>query len=155
MNTNSIPQNNLFPICTFFNTLTFSLLCDSMKTPSTMIDSKPREAIEMNRTLPTIIHFSAIEGSVFATENVSLSKRPLFYSKRGFFAELPHDEPYLIQYLDTDGDICYVLPPKKIEWYQKDRRTPPSSYMFLRESHQSFNEYMEYILSQELIPFEP
>lgn len=120
---------------------------------------KPKKEIVMSitykSTLPIIIHFSALPESIFATENVSLSKRPLVYSKRGFFAELPHDEPYLIQYRDTDGDIYYVLPPKEIEWYQKDRQISLPSYIFLREDHQSFDDYREYILSQKLIPFEP
>ncbi len=117
-------------------------------------------SIAYKGTLPTIIHFSALQGSVYATENVSLLKRTLLcservlYSRLGFFAELPHNEPYLIQYQDTDGDRYFILPPKELEWYKRDRQTSLPSYIFLREDHQSFDDYREYILSQKLIPFE-
>ncbi|NCU42437.1 MAG: hypothetical protein EOM19_07020 [Candidatus Moranbacteria bacterium] len=111
-------------------------------------------SIAYKGTLPIIIHFSALQGSVYATKNVSLSKRDLFYSKLGFFAEFFTNEPYLIRYQDSNSDVYYVLPPKELECSRKDREVYLPSYIFLREDHQNFDDYIEYILSQKLIPFE-
>jgi hypothetical protein len=111
-------------------------------------------SIAYKGTLPTIIHFSALQGSVYATENISLSKSSFSYENQGFFAEIPSNETYLIRYQDSISQLHYYVLPKELEWFERGEKTNFSSYRIVKEDQRIFKEYLEYILSQKLIPFE-